>query len=74
MTPYFQIKKGVKQGCQLAPYLLLLMGEILNILIKQLMGKGNICRMVLLRRVRKQLLSQYIDDTTFNLVGNEDNR
>ncbi len=37
------------------------------------MGKGNIYKMVLLRRVRKQLLSQYIDDTTFNLVGNEDN-
>ena len=32
---YFDIKPGVRQGCPLAPYIFLIIGEILNHCIKQ---------------------------------------
>jgi hypothetical protein len=73
MTHCFQIRKGVRHECPLLPYLFLLVGEILNILIKQLVGKREICRMVLIRGEREKILSQYAHDTTFTLVGSEDN-
>jgi hypothetical protein len=53
------------------PYLSLLVGEILNILIKQLVGRRKICRVVLLGREREKILSQYAHDTTLSLVEND---
>jgi len=38
----FQIKRGVRQGCPLAPYLFLIMDEVLNIMIKQATTRGEI--------------------------------
>jgi hypothetical protein len=37
----FQIKRGVSQGCPLVPYLLLIMYEVLNIMIKQATTRGE---------------------------------
>ncbi len=73
MTRCFLIRKGVRHGCPLIPYLFLLVGEILNIWIKQLVGKREICGMVLLGGEREKNLSEYAHDTTLTLVGNEDN-
>jgi len=38
----FQIKRGVSQGCPLAPYLFLIMDEVWNIMIKQATTRGEI--------------------------------
>jgi hypothetical protein len=73
MTPCFQIRKEVRHGNPLVSYLFLLLGEILNILIKQLMGRREICGVVLLGGEREKILSRYAHDTTLTLVGNEDN-
>lgn len=73
MTPCFQIRRGVRHGCPLVPYLFLLVGEILNILIKQLVGRREICGVLLLGGEREKILSQYANDTILTLVGNEDN-
>jgi Ni,Fe-hydrogenase III large subunit len=48
-------------------------GEILNILIEQLMGRREICGVVLLGGEREKISSQYAHDTTLTLVGNEKN-
>jgi hypothetical protein len=37
---YFHIKKGIKHDYLVAPYLFLVMGEVVNIMIKQTMAMG----------------------------------
>ena len=32
-SPYFQNQKGVRQGCPLAPYLFLIVAEVLNVMV-----------------------------------------
>jgi hypothetical protein len=39
-TNQFLIQRGVRQGCPLAPYLFLLIGEALNVVSKQEMALG----------------------------------
>lgn len=41
-TAGFEISKGVRQGCPLAPYLFLLVGEALNIYLQQVGTAGRI--------------------------------
>jgi hypothetical protein len=40
----FKMKGEVKQGCPLAPYLFILMGEIFNFMVKDVMRVGKIER------------------------------
>jgi hypothetical protein len=38
----FKIEKGVRQGCPLASYLLLIVGEVLTHIIKKAIAKGKL--------------------------------
>jgi hypothetical protein len=42
ITHVFKIERGVKQGCPLASYLFLIIGEILNIMISQAAIRGEL--------------------------------
>jgi len=48
MTKSFSIDRGVRQGCPLAPYLILLVGEFLNIATKEEQRLGRIHGILLL--------------------------
>jgi hypothetical protein len=63
----FQIKRGVRQGCPLAPYLFLLVQEVLNLVVKNAEAKGKIKGIRLPDSEKTQLISQFVDDTSFIL-------
>jgi hypothetical protein len=63
----------VKQGCPLFPYFFLLMGEVFNIMIKQVTKNGEIRGILFLGEEKEQIIDQYVDDTSFTLVGHESN-
>jgi hypothetical protein len=52
ITHAFKINIGVRQGCTLFPYLLFRVGEIMNIMIKQITSKGEIKGVVMPIRQR----------------------
>ncbi len=54
MMTSFQIRRGVRQGCPLPPYLFLLVSEILNIMIKWMTNRGEMHRVFLLGGEREQ--------------------
>lgn len=60
----FRVERGVRQGCPLAPYLFLIVGETLNHIIKKAMREGRI-HGVKLPGGKQQCISQYADDTSF---------
>ena len=63
-TGFFPVRRGVRQGCPLSPYLFLLCAELLakavitNDLFKGIRIHGNDCKVL-----------SYADDTTFILDG-----
>jgi hypothetical protein len=63
----------VRQGCLLAPYLFLFLGEALNVATKRASETGAIQGITLPDEVGNQVILQYVDDTSFNLVGTEQN-
>ena len=66
MSNCFQINRGCKQGDPLAPYLFLLCGQILYLLIEsKKMIKG-----ITIKNIEFKI-SQCADDTTLILDGNE---
>lgn len=70
-SPLFDIERGVRQGCPLAPYLFLIIAEVLNIMVKEEMVRGNIQGISLPFLGRQQVVAQYADDTSFTLLGEE---
>jgi hypothetical protein len=54
MMTSFQIRRGVKQGWPLPPYLFQLVSEILNIMIKWMTNRGEMHRVFLLGGEREQ--------------------
>jgi hypothetical protein len=67
----FPVTRDVRQGCPVAPYLFLLVGEVLNIQFQQAAQAGNIRGIKLPTVHVYQLISQYVDDTTIFLKGEE---
>lgn len=58
---WMQIQCKVRQGCPLAFYLFILVGEMLNVMVKQIVDSKDIARVFLLKK-EKHLISQSIDD------------
>jgi hypothetical protein len=67
----FQIGRGVRQGCPLAPYLFLIVAEVLNNMVLKEVESGNVRSITLPVENRQQVLAQYADDTSFTLLGQE---
>jgi hypothetical protein len=67
-TASFPIERGMYQGCPLAPYLFLFIGEALNIATKQAMELRNLKGIYLPHEVGQQIILQYVDDTNFTLT------
>jgi hypothetical protein len=63
----------VKQGHPLFPYFFLFMGEVFNIMIKQVTKNGEIRGILFVGEEEEQIVDQYVDDTSFTLVGHESN-
>lgn len=64
-TKLFELHKGVQQGCMLASYLFILVVEALKIAIKKTVSIGRLKGIVLPWSNSQQIISQYLDDTSF---------
>ncbi len=66
------IERGMRQGCPLAPYLFLIVGEALNDKIYEEQKLGRIEGIHLPMPKRKQIIAQYADDTSFTLKASRE--
>jgi hypothetical protein len=66
------IEKGVRQGCPLAPYLFLIVGEALNAKIYEEQRLGKIEGICLPMSNRRQIIVQYADDINFTLKASRE--
>ena len=64
MTNYFQVSRGVRQGCPLSPLLFVLSVELLALKIRQ----DQLCRGIPLPDGQNAKTSQFADDTTLILL------
>ena len=71
-SPYFPIQRGVRQGCPLAPYLFLIVAEVLNAMVSQEMREGRVQGISPPFEGRQQIIAQYADDTSFTLFGDKE--
>jgi exonuclease III len=68
----FRIKRGVRQGCPVAPYLFIIAAEVLNIMVMAEMVAGRVKGIELPFGNRQQIIAQYADDTSFTLRGEKE--
>ena len=68
----FPVLRGVRQGCPLAPYLFLFVGEALNIAAKTALDNDELRGIQLPGGSHEQLIIQYADDTHFTVAGTEE--
>jgi len=64
-TCFFNLQRGVRQGCPLSPYLFVLSAELLSLFIKQKSGIEGI-----IHGDQNYLISQFADDTSLAVIGN----
>jgi hypothetical protein len=70
-TQTFPILQGVRQGCPLAPYLFLVIGEILNFTMKREVQKRHIKGIQLPGALEEQVIAQFADDTSLSIYAAE---
>jgi exonuclease III len=68
-TKTFRLARGVRQGCPLAPYLFILVQEILNNMVKKSESEDKIRGILLPGSNKTQLISQFADDTSFTIAA-----
>jgi hypothetical protein len=68
----FKIGRGVRQGCPIAPYLFLIVAEVLNTMVAAEVETGRLKGIELPFRNRQQIIAQYAVDTSFTLKGEEE--
>ena len=73
VTEPIKIERGIKQGCPLAPFLFLFVGQALNEAPKFQLQLGLLHGIRLPGNQGQQLLVQYADDTNFALQGTQAN-
>ena len=59
----------MRQGCPLAPYLFLIVGEVLTHIIKKAVAEGRLRGIYLPGGRKQQCISQYADDSSFMVRG-----
>jgi hypothetical protein len=69
----FDVQRGVKQGCPLAPYLFLFVGEALNIMTRRALDLDELDGIILPEAVTEQVQIQYADDADLMVHGSERN-
>lgn len=69
LSEEFAIERGVWQGCPLAPYLFLIVAEVLNVMVKAGTSLRVLKGILLPVDGRQQIISQYADNTSFTLSG-----
>ena len=72
-TGSFPLQHEVYQGCFLALYLFLLLGETLNVATKKAVETGALQGIKLPKAVGNQVILQYVDDTSLMLAGTQRN-
>ena len=65
MTNYFEISRGVRQGCPLSHSLFIFAMELLALKIRQ----NQTCKCIVLPNDREVKISQFADDTT--IISND---
>ena len=65
----FKVERGVRQGCPLAPYFFLIVGETLIQLITKAVAEGLLKEIILPGGKKQQSISQYADDSSFMVRG-----
>jgi hypothetical protein len=68
----FKIERKVRKGCPLAPYLFLIVGEILTHIIKKTVNDERLRRVFFPGGKKQQCISQYADDFSFMVRGAKD--
>ena len=64
----FKVKRGVRQGYPLAPYLFLIVGETFTHTIKKAVKEGRL-KITLPGGIKQQCISQYADDSPLQKEG-----
>lgn len=65
------LERGGREGCPFAPYLLLIVGEILNHMIKRALTNKEIRGVVMPNPTQQHIVVQYVDDTSYIVEGKE---
>jgi hypothetical protein len=70
-TMLFKPHRRVCQGRSLAPYLFIITAKTLNAAVEHTMVAGNVKGITLPQDNSQQIISQYIDDTSFTVKAEE---
>lgn len=63
-TKSFGIKRGIRQGCPMVPYLFLVVAEVLNAMVKEVVNLRMVKGINLPGGALQQVIAQYADDTS----------